>query len=151
MSEGTSQAELLTIERVALLRRAELFASLPGHALVPIARAVEEVRVVPGAVVIERGAVEDWLYLIASGRVRAHIGERTLVERGPGDVVGELALLSPGPRSASVTALEHTLLLRLRRQPFEELLEDSADIARAVVASLARRLQELADDAAASG
>lgn len=140
-----ADAELLTIERVAVLQRVGLFGSAPGHTLVAVARLLDEVRFGPGEAVIERGAVEDWLFIVASGRVRAHLGEQTLVERGPGEVVGELALLAPGARSASVTALEHSLLLRLRREPFEELLDDSPEIARAVIASLARRLQELAD------
>ena len=85
------------------------------------------------------------LFVVATGQLRAHVGDRDLVDRGPGDVVGELALLSPGTRSATVTALTPSLLLRLRRRPFEELLDDRPEIARAVIASLARRLQELAD------
>lgn len=137
--------ELLTLERVAVLQQVPMFAAVPGHSLVAVARVLDEVRVEAGEAIIERGAVEDWLYVVAEGRVRAHLGDRTLVERGPGDIVGELALLSPAPRSASVTAIEPTLLLRLRRGPFDELLEDHAEIARAVLAALARRLQELAD------
>jgi CRP-like cAMP-binding protein len=58
-----------------------------------------------------------------------------------GGVVGELAVLAPAPRAASATAVEATLLLRLRRGPFEELLEDRPEIARAVIHTLARLLQ----------
>ena len=57
-------------------------------------------------------------------RIRVHIGDLTLLENGPGGVVGEFALLAPAPRSASATAIEPSLLLRLRRGPFEELLDD---------------------------
>jgi CRP-like cAMP-binding protein len=133
--------ELLTIERVAVLHRVGLFRAIPGHELVPVARLVEEVRIASGVTFIERGAVEDWLFVIASGAVRVHIGERTLREIGPGGVVGDLAVLAPAPRSASVTATEPSLLLRLRRKPFEELLEDRPEIARAVISSLAHMLQ----------
>ena len=66
-----------------------------------------------------------------------------LCETGPGEVVGELAVLAPAPRSASVTAVEPTLLLRLRSEPFDELLEDHPEIARAVMSALARMLQSL--------
>lgn len=138
--------ELLTIERVGVLQRVALFSSVPGYALVPVARLLDEVRVDAGATVIERGAMEDWLFVVADGRVRAHVGERTLAEQGPGGVVGELAVLAPAPRSATVTALEPTLLLRLRRRPFEELLDDRSEIARAVIASLATQLQTLNDE-----
>ena len=133
--------ELLTVERVAVLHRTELFGAVPGHALVPVARLVEEVRVGAGVTFIERGALEDWLYVIADGAVRVHVGEQHIRDIGPGGVVGDLAVLVPAPRSASVTSTAPTLLLRLRHKPFAELLEDRPEIARAVIATLARLLQ----------
>jgi CRP-like cAMP-binding protein len=141
---------LMTVERVAVLQRVELFTDVPGHMLVAVARLLEEVPCEAGTVVMERGAVEDWLFVVAEGRVRVHIGDRTLGEAQRGDVVGEFAVLTPGPRSASVTALEETLLLRLRRGPFEELLEDRPEIARGVISTLVRLLQASADDASAA-
>jgi CRP/FNR family transcriptional regulator, cyclic AMP receptor protein len=145
-AEMRSATELLTIERVAVLQRVALFSNVPGHTLVAVARLLEEVPCEPDVRFIERGNVEDWLYVIADGRVRVHIGDRTLAEVGPGGVVGEFAVLAPAPRSASATALEPTLLLRLRRGPFEELLDDRPEIARAVISTLARMLQAVADD-----
>jgi CRP-like cAMP-binding protein len=131
----------MTIERVSVLHRAPLFAEVPGRALVAVARLLEEVHVDAGATVIERGAWEDWLFVVAAGSVRVHVGDRTLAVLGAGGVVGELAVLAPAPRAASATAVEATLLLRLRRAPFEELLEDRPEIARAVIHTLARLLQ----------
>ncbi len=141
--------ELITIERVAVLHRVALFADVPGHTLAAVAGLLEEVRVATGATVIERGAVEDWLFVVAEGRVRVHVGAKTLNESGPGGVIGELAVLSPAPRAASVTAISPTLLLRLRRSAFEELLDDRPEIARAVMSTLARLLQAAADAGAA--
>jgi CRP/FNR family transcriptional regulator, cyclic AMP receptor protein len=138
--------ELLTIERVAVLQRVPLFADVPGHTLVSVARLLEEVPFDAGDRIIERGRVEDWLYVVAAGRIRVHIGDITLLEHGPGGVVGEFALLAPAPRSASATAIEPSLLLRLRRGPFEELLDDRPEIARGVIATLARMLQVVADN-----
>ena len=142
--------ELLTIERVAVLQRVGLLSGVPGNKLVAVARLLEEVRVAPGDTIIERGAVEDWLFIVADGKVRVHVDDQTLVESGPGAVVGELAVLAPAPRSATVTAVEPTLLLRLRREPFEELLDDRPEIARAVIATLAQQLQTVADERAGS-
>jgi len=140
--------ELITIERVAILQRVGLFSGVPGNKLVAVARLLEEVRVAPGDTIIERGAVEDWLFVIADGSVRVHVDDHTIVASGPCAVVGELAVLAPAARSASVTALEPSLLLRLRRGPFEELLDDRPEIARAVVSTLARQLQAVADERA---
>ena len=74
--------------------------------------------------------------------------DRTLNEVGAGDVVGELAVLAPAPRAASVTAVEPSLLLRLRRAPFEELLDEHPEVSRAVISTLARLLQAAADESA---
>jgi CRP/FNR family transcriptional regulator, cyclic AMP receptor protein len=137
--------ELMTIERVAVLKRVGLFSEVPGHTLVAVARRLEEVSFEAGDRIIERGSVEDWLFVVAEGSIRVHIGELTLAETAAGGVVGEFALLAPAPRSASATALEPSLLLRLRRGPFEELLDDRPEIARAVISTLARMLQTSAD------
>ena len=138
--------QLMTIERVAVLKRVSLFVEVPGHTLVAVARVLEEISFEAGDTIIERGTVEDWLFVVAEGRIRVHIGEMTLLESGPGGVVGEFALLAPAPRSASATAVEPSLLLRLRRGPFEELLDDHPEIARAVISTLARMLQTSADN-----
>ncbi len=138
----------MTIERVAVLQRVGLFGAVPGHRLVAVARLLEEVRLAPGTTFIERGTVEDWLFVVAEGRVRVHVGARTVTEVGPGAVVGEFAVLAPAPRSASATSVEPTLLLRLRRRPFEELLDDSPEIARVVISTLAALLQQAADQGA---
>ena len=98
-------AQLLTIERVAVLKRVGLFADVPGHKLVAVARLLEEMAFDAGDRIIERGSVEDWLFVVAEGRIRVHIGDMTLLESGPGGVVGEFALLAPAPRSASATAI----------------------------------------------
>ena len=148
---GSTTNELMTLERVSVLHRAPLFAEVPGRALVAVARLLEEVHVESGTTFIARGALEDWLYVIAAGSARVHVGDRTLTVLGPGAVVGELAVLAPAPRAASATAVESSLLLRLRRGPFEELLEDRPEIARAVIHTLARLLQEADHGAGVAG
>jgi CRP-like cAMP-binding protein len=146
-TDGGANA-LLTIERVAILQRVNLFSEVPGQMLVAVARLLEEVSFDAGNRIMDRGAVEDWLYVVAEGRVRVHIDGRTLVEAGRGDVVGEFAVLASAPRSASVTAIEPSLLLRLRRGPLEELLDDRPEIARGVISTLVRLLQASNDHGA---
>jgi CRP-like cAMP-binding protein len=145
--DGDHRTALLTIERVAVLQRVDLFRDVPGHLLVAVARLLEEVPVDHGTQVIEHGALEDWMFVVAEGRLRVHLDDRSLGEVGKGDVVGELAALGTAPRSASVTALEPSLLLRLRRGPLEELLDDRPEIARGVIATLVRLLQAANDGA----
>jgi CRP/FNR family transcriptional regulator, cyclic AMP receptor protein len=139
---------MLVVERVAALHRVDLFAGVPGRVLAAVAATAEEVTVEADSAFIEYGAVEDCLYVVVSGRVRVHRGDRTLVELGAGSVVGELAVFAPEPRSASVTALEPSLLLRVRKPVLDELLADRPELASGVIAALAGRLRAGADHAA---
>jgi CRP/FNR family transcriptional regulator, cyclic AMP receptor protein len=133
------------VERVAALHRVELFADIPGRVLAAVAQAAIEVRVSPGEVLMEEDAIEAHLYAIFEGRVRVHRGGRTLVELGPGATVGELAVLVPAPRTASVTALEPTVVLRVDKAVLDELLVDWPELTHGVIAELVSRLRATAE------
>ena len=138
------------VERVAALHRVELFSGIPGRVLAAVADAAVEEHVPAGAAVIEEGAVEAHLYAIIAGRVRVHRGDRSLVELGAGATVGELAVLAPAPRTATVTAIEPTHLLRVDQAVLDELLVDWPELAQGVIAELVSRLRattEFADQA----
>jgi CRP-like cAMP-binding protein len=90
---------------------------------------------------MEEGAVEAHLFAVVKGSVRVHRGDRTLVELGPGATVGELAVLMPAPRAASVTALEPTLVLRVDKTVLDELLVDWPELAHGVITELVSRLR----------
>jgi CRP-like cAMP-binding protein len=135
------------VERVAALHRVDLFAGVPGRVLAAVAEATTEVRAAPGDVLIEDGAVDAHLFAIVEGRVRVHRGDETLVELGPGVTVGELAALVPQPRTASVTALEPTLVLRLDKAVLDDLLADWPELAHGVIGALVARLRSIADQA----
>jgi CRP-like cAMP-binding protein len=75
--------------------------------------------------------------------VRVHRGAQTLVELGPGATVGELAALVPAPRTASVTALEPTLVLRVDQMALDELLVEWPELAHGVIAELVSRVREV--------
>jgi CRP/FNR family transcriptional regulator, cyclic AMP receptor protein len=139
---------MLVVERVAALHRVDLFADVPGRTLAAVAATADELTVEAGATFIEHGAIEDCLYVVVAGRVRVHRGERTLVELGAGSAVGELAVLVPQPRTASVTALEPTLLLRVRKVVLDEVLADRPELASGVIGALAARLRATAEHAA---
>ena len=140
-----SAGTLGLVDRVAALHRVELLAGIPGRVLAAVAQAAAEERLAPGAVLMEEGAVEAHLYAIVEGRVRVHRGERTLVELGPGATVGELAVLVPAPRTASVTVLEPTLVLRVDQVVLDELLVDWPELAQGVIAELVSRLRATAE------
>ena len=132
---------LLTVERVVCLKRVSLFERTPDRVLAGLARTLEEDRFAPGDTVMSEGAVEDWMFLLVEGRVRVTRPDREL-ELGPGEVVGELAVLDPRPRTATVTAVTDVLAFRLRKVDFDEALRSRPEVAAGVIAELVRRLRE---------
>ena len=133
---------LLTIERVALLKSVDIFAETPDYVLASVARIIEEVELAPGETFIQQGEAGDCMYLIIHGQVRVHSGDKTIIVLGPGEIVGEFAILDPEPRSASVTAEESALLFRIDKAPFDEVMADRPEIAQGIIRELVRRLRE---------
>jgi AAA family ATP:ADP antiporter len=130
-----------TIEKVIKLKTTGVFAEMPDRVLADVAAICEQVQASPGETIFQKGEIGKSLYVIATGRVRVHDGDQTLEYLTEGQVFGEMALLEPEPRSASVTAMEDTYLLRLDQEPFFELLEDQCEVARGMIRVLTRRLR----------
>ena len=135
---------MTTIERVVALQRVALFADVPGRTLAAVARRATEVDVDAGTPVIVEGAVEDHLFTVVRGRLRVHHGDREVTTLGPGATVGELAALVPEPRSASVTALEPTTLLRIDKPVLDELRADRPELAGGIIGALVAMVRERA-------
>lgn len=127
---------MTTIERVIALQRVTLFAETPGRILAAVARRATEEEVAAGQRLIEEGAVEDHLYAVVGGRLRVHRGDVTVATLESGAAVGELAALVPEPRSASVTALEASTLLRIEKAVLDELLLDWPELATGIIQAL---------------
>jgi hypothetical protein len=113
------------------LSRVPIFAGLNPGALETAERRAQVVTVEPGQVVIRQGDEADRFYVIVDGQVEvtqnAPDGDESRVLRrmGPGEVFGEIGLLSRIPRTATVTATAKTTLLALDKQDFLELVEST--------------------------
>jgi len=139
---GVAVVTLLTVvDRVVALHEVPLFAAVPGRTLAALATCAEEVLVSRGDEVIVEGAVEDHLFVVVRGSLRATHDGRVLRELSPGATVGELAALVPEPRSATVTAVEDGLLLRIDKQALDELLVDHPELVQGVIRTLVSMLR----------
>jgi predicted acylesterase/phospholipase RssA len=129
----------------ATLAGVPLLAGAGADTLDDLAADAKPVRVLAGEWVLREGDTADDLFVVVRGRLRVASGsgaeERTLRVLGPGAAIGELALLTGAPRSASVQAVRDSTLLRLPRGPFVELLGRDAWFAAAVARELALQLQ----------
>jgi|GEM_PF-253660 tyrosine decarboxylase len=131
----------LTIEKVAILKSINIFTEMPEYVLAALASLADEVHLQPGETFIQEGELGDCMYIIMAGEVRVHSGQNTILTLGPGQIVGELAILDPAPRVASVTTLQDTRLLRIDKDVFDEVLNDWPEIGRDVIRTLCQRLR----------
>jgi CRP-like cAMP-binding protein len=112
---------------VPLLRRVSLFEGLPDEDLKRVAGIVSGTAVEAGEVLFEEGDEGDQFFIVFTGAVeilkrKPNGEEERLAVRRNGDGFGEMALLNDAPRSATARAEEHTQLLTVGRDEFQELL-----------------------------
>ena len=134
-----------TVAEHALLADVPLLGGADEHTLAELARRLRSVAVHAGEIVIRQGDAADRLYLVRSGRLRVLVddeeGVRTVRELGAGAAIGELALLTGAPRSATVQAVRDGELLELDAEVFHALLQRDPGFAVAVARTLATQLQ----------
>jgi CRP-like cAMP-binding protein len=82
-----------------------------------------------GDVIIREGDKGDELFIVLEGKVRVSRGEQTLTHLGPGEHVGEMALIRSVPRSANVIAVGPAELIAIRRADFFEILRREHEVA----------------------
>ena len=106
---------------LAALRDSPVFAGVPEETLERLAAAASEVEIPAGLVMIEHNAPASGLFVIIEGRVAIHAPDESL-ERGPGEVVGELALARGGSRNARVSAITAVRALSIPREHVDQEL-----------------------------
>lgn len=137
---------LSTVEKIIILKTVDIFTGTPDSILAEVAALLQEVELQAGDTIFDKGGPGDCMYIIVTGEVQAHDEGHTLNHLGEGDVFGEMAVLDPEPRVASISALEDTLLLRLDQEPFYELMEDRIEVARGIIRVLSGHLRNRVRD-----
>ena len=99
-----------------------------------------------GETLFNEGDSGDRLYILLSGKVKlghasADGRENLLAVLGPGEIVGELTLFDPGPRSTTATAVAPTELLTLDHNHLMEIVEANPTLAKHMLRALAQRLR----------
>jgi NTE family protein len=133
---------MATTEQTRSLDGLELFAHLSEAERAELASRFEQRALQRGDVLMREGAPANALYVVVSGRFDVTVAGRStpLSEIGPGQPVGEIAFLAGGTRTATVTAMRDSLVLRLDRNAFDRLVALNPDIWRAMTLTLAGRL-----------
>jgi CRP/FNR family cyclic AMP-dependent transcriptional regulator len=135
-------------EKRELLERVPLFAGVSAADIEELGAIADEVDVRAGTILTHEGYREGFFFIIVSGTVRIERGGQTINTIGPGDFLGEIALLDGGPRTATATTETACRLLSMTYQQFHELLDASPSIRAAILEAVGRRLRELESGAA---
>lgn len=127
-----------------LLREMPIFDELDYADLQGLSKLLETEHFIPNQVVFSEGDQGDKFYIIESGKLLVtHIINGQVVElsrRGPGEYVGEIALLRDGVRTATITALEETTLLSLKSGHFHRLAAQYMSFGQILSRTSTRRL-----------
>jgi len=134
---------LTVIEKVVFLQDIEAFAEIPIEQLTHIASITEEVQLEPDTTLIKQNEPAEALYFIVKGKIRILRNGRS-IEVGEKDVIGAWSLFDDElPNLATAVTLEPTLLLRIDREDFLNIVADYVEITEGIFKSLARRIQRL--------
>jgi CRP-like cAMP-binding protein len=123
-----------------LLRAVPLFSRCSKKELADIARVADEVDLRAGKELTVEGKPAREFFILLSGAAVARRNGRKLRVLGPGDMIGEIALLNDGLRTATVTLTEQSRVLAVTARDFRSLLKDQPHLALTVLATVAARL-----------
>lgn len=126
-----------------LLERVPLFSGVSAAGLEELGGIADEMDVRAGTILTHEGYREGFFFVIVSGQVRIERGGVTINTLGPGEFLGEIALLDGGPRTATATAETECHLLSMTYQMFHELLDAAPEIRAAILEAVGQRLRQL--------
>jgi CRP-like cAMP-binding protein len=130
-----------------ILQSVDLFEGLTADEVDQVAKICIERRFTPGELITKEGAAGTELYIITEGFVEILLGERqavsarVVVSLGPGQIIGEMALVDQGPRSASVRATSNpTVVQAIQRADLDALCQQETRIGYVIMRNLAADL-----------
>lgn len=128
------------------LRRVDIFENVAEAELEKIAGMLKERRYHENQMVFKQGDAGDALFIVADGRIKVFIqegqAEKVLAFFGEGQVLGEMALLTGEPRSASAVAVSDTRLLALPKSDFDSYLASNVTVMREMMRIISVRQAE---------
>lgn len=131
---------------ISVVRNAALFSGLDDESTSALLKFMKPRSLRRGTVLFHEGDSGDELYIVSTGKLK--VGressdgrENLLSVLGPGEIIGELALFDPGPRSSTVTAVSQTELLSLKHEDLINWLGERPKAAMNLLKALAQRLR----------
>ena len=132
--------------KVQALKGVPLFEDLSRKELIQLERICEDLEVEPGRILCKEGQTGQEFFVIVDGKVQVTRKGRRLSTLSSGDFLGEIALVTELPRTATATAETPVRLFVLTRREFHAVLDQNPRVERKVLRVLARRLAETSSD-----
>ena len=135
-------------EKLELLQTIPLFRGLSRRQIERLGQLTDEIDLPGGRVLMRQGDRGEELFIIVEGSVRVERDGREIALRSAGDILGEIALVDHGPRTATVTTDGPARLLVVGHRAFDSLMEEFPDLQLKVLRTLAERVRSSEPDAA---
>ncbi len=139
MTEGAA------IDKIAILR--QTFDGLTEDELNDLANLTKLITIPAEHILCREGAFEEVFYIVAQGqavitkKISDQEGERVLRNAGPGDFVGEMALIQNAPRAATVRSVTDCTVLEMDKTDFEAMLQRSPRLALSIIRTTLSRMR----------
>jgi CRP-like cAMP-binding protein/HEAT repeat protein len=148
--DSVSEISLNTLERqlysrlemISFLKQVPLFSDFAAAFLLEQTDLDDWIPMDKGRVLFEQGDKGDCIYIIREGEAGAWVNGSKVAGFGPGECVGEMALLDERPRFASVVIEADAILLRVEQARFKQLLTSKPGIAGALMRTLDKRIRK---------
>jgi CRP-like cAMP-binding protein len=136
----------MTEDITSQLKNSFLFRGLPDEILKTVAQKASLRQLAEGEVLMRKGEAGDSLFMINEGWFKivaqdAQGGELVINQTGPGETIGEMALLDEAPRSATVVAISDAKVLELKKDAFQKILNQRPDVALTLIRGFSSRLR----------
>jgi len=127
--------------KIELLRKVPLFCHCSKSQLAAIAAQSDELAVPEGRTLTKQGAPGREFLVIFDGAAEVRKNGRKIATLGPGDFLGEIALITGGPRLATVTTTAPSRLLVVTDRAFRQVLQNVPAVQSNLLKALSERLQ----------
>ena len=135
------------LERILLLREVPIFADLSAEDLELIANIAREEWYPQNTEIFHQGEEGNVMFVIVAGNLHvvriANGAEQVIAQRGPGEFVGEMAVIESAPRLATLRTQSDVRALAIDGETFKGILRERPDVSFAVLRSISRRLREM--------
>ena len=129
-------------KRLDRLSEVTMFRALSRKELETLGRAADDVAFGAGATLVTQGEAGREFFVVLSGEVAVAVDGQEVAVLHEGEWFGELAIIDPAPRDATVTTLSPCELLVIDGRRFTPLLEEVPALAHKILVGLARRVRE---------